>query len=80
MRTKVESWGNSLAVRLPKPVAEDAGVRRGTAVDLRVERNAIILRPLRRKSYRLAELLSRVRAGNLHREIDTGSAVGREGW
>jgi antitoxin MazE len=80
MKTKVESWGNSLAVRLPRPLAEDAGVRRGTTVDLRVEGNRIVLRPVRRKSYRLGQLLSRVKPSNLHGEIDAGPAIGRESW
>ena len=80
MRTKVEVWGNSLAVRLPRPVAQEAGVRRGTSVDLQVEGNAIVVRPLRRKSYRLGALLSRVKATNLHGEIGSGTAIGREVW
>ena len=80
MKTKVESWGNSLAVRLPRPLAEDAGVRRGTTVDLRVEANRIVMRPVRRKNYRLAQLLSRVKPSNLHGEIDAGPQVGRETW
>jgi antitoxin component of MazEF toxin-antitoxin module len=38
MATKIQKWGNSLAVRIPKEVAE--GFRSGVSVDLRREGDA----------------------------------------
>lgn len=80
MQTKVQKWGNSLGVRIPKALAEEAGVEAGAEVDLAVSNGDLILRPRRRTRYRLADLLRQVTAENIHEEIDTGPAVGREVW
>lgn len=80
MRTTIQQWGNSLGVRIPIGLARDAGVQRGTAVEIRVERNRLVLRPLARKSYLLADLLRGVRPVNRHGEVDAGHPVGREAW
>lgn len=44
MRASLARWGNSLAVRVPKEVAESVGLREGSALDLVVEEGAIVLR------------------------------------
>ena len=80
MQTKVQKWGNSLGVRIPKALAEEVGVEAGAEVDLAVSNGDLILRPRRRKRYRLADLLRQVTADNVHEEINTGPAVGREVW
>jgi antitoxin MazE len=79
MRTKVQKWGNSLGVRIPKALAEQASVAEGTSVYLSVEDGEIVLRPVVPR-YELAELLDRVRPGNRHEEISTGEPAGREAW
>jgi antitoxin MazE len=80
MKTRIATWGNSLGVRIPRAVAEDAGVRSGALVDLGVEGRRIVVRPLDGKAYRLKDLLARVTAANVHGEIDTGRPLGRESW
>ena len=44
MRSSIARWGNSLAVRVPKEVAETIGLREGAALDLTIEDDAIVLR------------------------------------
>jgi antitoxin component of MazEF toxin-antitoxin module len=34
MRTRVQKWGNSLALRIPKPLATEIGLRRNSPVDV----------------------------------------------
>lgn len=80
METKVQAWGNSLGVRIPRGVAQDAGVHHGTVVDITLDGNRIVVRPARRRGYRLEELLRGVKASNLHCEVDMGAPVGRESW
>jgi antitoxin MazE len=80
MTTRIQQWGNSLGIRIPRGLARDAGVQRGSSVDLRVEGNRLVVKPLARRSYELRDLLRRVSRANLHREADTGRAVGREVW
>lgn len=80
MVTKIKKWGNSLGLRIPKSFAEEAGVGDGSAVDIFLEGDRLVIRPLRRERYRLSDLLSQICKDNLHEEISTGDAVGREAW
>jgi antitoxin MazE len=81
MNARIQKWGNSLAVRIPKAAAEDAGLIEGSEVDLRAVKGGIVVRPLRKKkSYTLAYLLKGVRKDNLHKEVDWGRPMGREVW
>ncbi len=79
MRTRVQKWGNSLAVRIPKPFAEGAGLRPSSEVEVSLEKGEVRLSPVRPR-WKLRQLLSRVTKRNLHAEIDSGPAVGREAW
>ncbi len=80
MTTKVQKWGNSLGIRIPKPLATEAKVEAGTAVDISVESDSLVIRPLRRRKYVLSELLEGVSARNLHKEVETRRPVGKEVW
>ena len=79
MEVRVQKWGNSLAVRLPKPVALDARLKEGTVVDVRVIEGKLVAEPVAPK-YALADLLRAVKKSNLHGETETGPPVGRESW
>ena len=80
MQTKVQKWGNSLGLRIPKSFAEQAGVEAGSEVDLAVEDGELIVRPRRKPRYELNHLLRSVTAKNVHKEVATGDPVGREAW
>ena len=80
MRVQVQKWGNSLALRIPKPFAEDAGVRAGTSVDLSLSEGRLVASPIRKRKLRLKDLLAGITKANLHAEVRTGPAVGREIW
>lgn len=80
MQTRIQRWGNSLGLRIPKSFAAEAGVEAGSEVDLSVEGGDLIVKPTRRRTYRLNELLGRVNARNVHGEVQTGRPVGREHW
>ena len=79
MVTRVQKWGNSLAVRIPQSFAVQAKVAAGTAVDIAVEKGQLVVRPVQQR-YRLRDLLKAVHARNLHKEVQTGRPVGREVW
>jgi len=36
MRVRIKKWGNSLALRIPKPFAEETAVTEGAVVDLSI--------------------------------------------
>ena len=79
MRTKVQKWGNSLAVRIPKPFAEGAGLKASSEVEVSLEAGEVRLRPVRPR-WKLRQLLAGVTKKNLHAEVGSGPAVGREAW
>ncbi len=80
MITKIQKWGNSLAVRIPRSVAQDTHLSSGNAVDVAAQDGQIVIAPARRARFRLDELLKGVTTQNRHCEYDSGAAVGREAW
>ena len=80
MQTKIQRWGNSLGLRIPRALAADVGVKAGAEVDVSVRDGALVVKPARRARYRLEELVRKITAKNLHGEVDTGAPVGREVW
>ena len=79
MQVRIQKWGNSLAMRLPKALSQDAGLDEGTWVDVRVQNGVLVARPLGPR-YDLAQLLVGVTKSNLHSPVETGDAVGDESW
>lgn len=69
--TKIQKWGNSLAVRIPQHIAEEVAVEQGTEVELIVEEQEIKMVPKKRKPT-LDELLAKVTEDNRHHEMDFG--------
>jgi antitoxin component of MazEF toxin-antitoxin module len=65
-------------MRLPKSAAQEVCLRDGSAVDVRVKNGEIIVRPMRRTRFKLAELLKAIHPRNIHAEVDAGAARGRE--
>jgi antitoxin MazE len=78
MKTTVQKWGNSLALRIPKAFAAQVNVRRGTSVRLTVEKGLLIIRPERTDEISLKKLLAKVTAENVHPETDWGAPMGKE--
>ena len=74
----IQKWGNSLAIRIPAPLATQVDLHEGTAVDVVVEQGAIVVVRQRQRQYALAELLQNCKPSQLHGETDFGPDVGRE--
>jgi antitoxin MazE len=79
MKTKVQKWGNSLAVRIPKPFAEGAGLRPATEVEVSLEKGTLRLAAVRPR-WLLRHLVSKVTKRNLHAPVESGPPVGSEAW
>ncbi|MEX0789489.1 MAG: AbrB/MazE/SpoVT family DNA-binding domain-containing protein [Actinomycetota bacterium] len=80
MQTKIQRWGNSLGLRIPKSVAAEAQVEAGSLVEISVEDGALTVRSVAAPSYRLEDLLSGVTSTNLHEETEWGAPSGDEAW
>ena len=78
MKTAVQQWGNSLALRIPKAFAEQARVKKGTAVSLTLEKGRMVVAPLRAGEMSLKKLLAKVTPENIHPETEWGPSVGKE--
>jgi antitoxin MazE len=79
MKTKVQKWGNSLAVRIPLPIAKELNLSQGEEMDITSSKGQIVLEPSR-KEYVLKDLVSQITEENSHGETDTGPSAGRESW
>ena len=80
MKTVLQKWGNSLALRIPRTVAAEIAVGAGHAVDVQVNKGRIVVSPVTKKRYDLADLVSGITARNRHAEVDSGQQRGRESW
>jgi len=80
MRTKVQKWGNSLAIRIPKLFAQNIRLRNNDRVELLLKNGKLIISPIIDEEYTLEGLLSQVTEDNVHSEIDMGRPVGKEIW
>ncbi len=69
MRTQISRWGNSLAVRLPRPIADSAGFGEGTFVELDVVNGEVRL-SVARPVYSLESLLAGITADNIPDSFD----------
>ena len=73
----VRKWGSSLAVRIPKAIAEQWGVSEGSAIEMASQGDRVVMR---KRPYDLADMLSQVTDENLHPEQDMGAPKGKEQW
>jgi antitoxin MazE len=82
MVTKIQKWGNSQGLRLPKRVLEDARISVGDDIDVTTRDGVIIIAPVRRVRGKrnLQELVSRIPKNYEIAEIDWGEPVGRDVW
>jgi len=75
----VQKWGNSLGIRIPKAMAEEAGLTERTQVRCELVGDEIVIRK-QRPRYTLAELVEGMSPDNAHAELDWGSPAGEEHW
>ena len=80
MKVTVKKWGNSAAVRIPATIMAAAHVVVDQAVEVREEDGRIVIEPVRRKAYKLDDLLSSITGKNLHQPVAVGAPFGKEIW
>ena len=80
MTTKVQKWGNSLAVRLPKAMARAALFKAGTPVFIKQDRRGIMIVPKTAQARTLEEMIAQITPENRYEKIDWGPRRGKEIW
>ena len=74
MRTRIRKWGNSLGVRIPSALAEDARLHEGAEVDVTIREGQLVIVPV----LSLAELVAGITATNLPAIDDDDAPRGGE--
>ncbi len=80
MQTRIQKWGNSLALRIPKSFAQEIGLDQDATVNVSLEDGRLVVVPVAEPPLTLEQLLEQITEDNIHHEIDTGPAVGEEAW
>jgi len=80
MKTAVQRWGKSLAIRIPRAFAQETRLGNGTEVDLQLKEGTLAVSRARKNRYHLSELLAQVRKANKHVATEWGGPAGREVW
>ena len=78
MRAQVLKWGNSLAVRIPKPVADDAHFQVGDPLEIAVGADGVVQIHRIGEIPTLAELVAQITPENRYAEVSVGAEIGRE--
>jgi len=79
MNTKIQKWGNSLAVRLPKSITEQKALKAGLGVSVLIQNNQIVIEPIV-EEVSLNSMMTSVTSKNIHKETDWIEARGNEVW
>jgi antitoxin MazE len=80
MKTRVQKWGNSLALRIPKAFAEQVGIADNVLVDISLTDGKLLVIPIVDQPITLDDLLAGITDANIHHEDDTGTLEGNEAW
>jgi antitoxin MazE len=80
MIAKMLKWGNSLAVRIPKTLADEMKAGNGSSLIMVMKEGALVIEPIHDEPWSLAALLAGITDSNRHEEWETGYAQGREIW
>ncbi len=80
MKARVQKWGNSLALRIPKPFADEANLRENSAVEVSVRGGKLVIVAVPEPEVSLEALVEQITEANRHGETEWGGRVGKEVW
>jgi len=78
--TKVKQWGNSLAIRIPKGIAQDLGLINDSDIQIISNGSSATIKPKQPAVVTLQELIDQITPDNVHQEVEWGNPVGQEQW
>ncbi len=80
MKRRIQKWGNSLALRIPRSFAEEVGIEKETPVEIVLADGRLVITPLTGTEPTIEQLLDGITPDNLHHEVDAAAATGNEAW
>jgi antitoxin MazE len=69
MAAKIQKWGNSLALRIPKSYADALKLNEGSDIKIKIIKDKLVVSRKKKQEIKLSELLVKVTDKNLHKEI-----------
>ena len=82
MQTKIQKWGNSQGLRIPKVVLEEIQSSIGDEVEVYSQEGKIIIEPVKRirGKISLKALVKKIPKNYRTQEVDWGNPLGKEEW
>jgi len=80
MQTRIQKWGNSLALRIPRAFADSINLKDNASVEISIVEGKLVVALTHPQRIALKTLLSQITSDNIHAEIETGAPVGKEIW
>ncbi len=80
MITKIQKWGHSLALRIPKSIAVELKLKENSPLEIKLEDNRLVIYPVIQPEYQLEALLGQITPNNIHAETDNSLPAGNEAW
>lgn len=74
----VKKWGNNLGVRIPSDVAAAVRLKVDQRVAVSARGDTIVIQPIKRQRYDLAQLVRGIDKRNRHAAVDFGPPTGKE--
>ena len=79
MNVRFSKWGNSIALRIPKGLAEELHVFDGTSANIQIRKGELVVTPIDVElNYDIDQLVALMKPETIHGEIETGKPVGNE--
>jgi antitoxin MazE len=78
MQAQVLKWGNSLAIRIPRPIADDAHLQLGDPLEIAVAADGVVQVHRVGEVPTLAQLVAQITPENRYPEVSLGPEIGRE--
>jgi antitoxin MazE len=80
MSVTLHRWGNSVGLRVPKPLLDQLGLGEGSKVDVRVEDGRLVIEPHRGQRLTLKDVLKGFSPDDQPGEVGWGRPIGKEVW
>jgi antitoxin MazE len=80
MVSRIQGWGNSQGLRLPKHILQDADLSVGDNVEVIPQEGQILIKEVAKRRFDLAEMVSRMPRAYRVRGESFGKPVGKEEW
>ncbi len=78
MKTQIESWGDSLAIKKPPNFADKIGIQNKSFVDIFLLDGKLVIVPIEKVNFTLDQLLASVTKENIHHEWNSGPIIENE--